>query len=128
MRLLLDTHTLLWVYWGDPKLSATAAALVTDPGNSVYVSPASYWEIAIKVSTSKLVLRVSYDNFITDAITNNGFTIFPIEPRHTEALTTLPMHHRDPFDRLVIAQAMVEQMPILSSDAAFDAYPVTRLW
>ena len=128
MRVLLDTHTFLWFLLEDPHLSTTANDLIIDPTNDIEVSPATYWEIAIKVSLGKYALPEPYDIFLEREIATNDFRILPIEPKHTAVLTTLPFHHRDPFDRLLIAQAMVEAIPILSVDTAFDAYPVTRLW
>lgn len=128
MRLLLDTHTFLWFLLDDPRLSTTGRDLIDDPANDVEVSPATYWEIAIKISIGKYELPEPYDIFIQREIATNDFRILPIEPMHTAVLITLPYHHRDPFDRLLIAQAIVEALPILSVDAAFDAYPVTRLW
>ena len=127
MRLLLDTHTLLWFALIDPQLSGTAAALIMDPGNEKLVSPASYWEIAIKISTKKYALEKPYEVFMDAAIDRNGFGYLRIEPRHTAALTALPLHHKDPFDRLLIAQAMVEGIPIISADLVLDSYPVKRL-
>ncbi len=99
-----------------------------DPTNRVLVSPASYWEIAIKIKTSKLVLREPFLDFAQHAIHDNGFSILPIEPAHCDRLTTLPFHHRDPFDRLLIAQALTENWPLLSIDPALDAYGIQRLW
>lgn len=128
MRLLLDTHTLLWFVLNDPQLSRRADALITDPANVVFVSPATYWEIAIKVRKNKLDLFAPYDDFMTRGIQGNDFEILPIETKHTSLLTTMPFHHKDPFDRLLIAQSLVEQMPIVSIDSAFDPYGVTRLW
>ena len=128
MRLLLDTHAFLWFVQGDAQLSGKAHAHILDPGNEKLVSPASYWEIAIKISVGKYTLHQPYQLFIERGIFDNGFVILPIEPKHTAILTTLPFHHRDPFDRLLIAQAMVEQISILSADPALDAYPITRLW
>lgn len=128
MRLLLDTHTFLWFLLDDPQLSMTARDRIVDPGNDIAVSPATYWEIAIKIGLGKYALPEPYEVFITREITANDFHILPIEPRHTAVLTTMPFHHRDPFDRLLIAQAMIEQIPIVSRDSAFDAYPITRLW
>ena len=128
MRILLDTHTLIWAYTHDPKLSATAASLLVDPAYECLISPASYWELAIKIGTGKFVLAESFPDFIQHAIHDTGFTILPIEPRHCEPLTSLPRHHNDPFDRLLIAQAIVEQMPIVSADTAFDPYAIKRLW
>lgn len=116
------------MYWDDPQLSATSAAVITDPNNSVFVSPASYWEIAIKIKTAKLVLRESFLDFVQRAIFDNGFTILPIEPRHAAAVAALPFHHRDPFDRLLIAQSLVDGLPLVSADVAADPYGVQRLW
>jgi PIN domain nuclease of toxin-antitoxin system len=128
MRLLLDTHTFLWFVLNDPQLSTSAKALIEDPANDILISPASYWEIAIKVGLKKLDLFAPYDDFMHRGIVGNDFEIIPIEPKHTSILTTLPLHHKDPFDRLLAAQAMVEGTPIVSVDVAFDPYGVTRLW
>jgi PIN domain nuclease of toxin-antitoxin system len=128
MRLLLDTHAFLWFILNDPHLSTTARILISDPANDVEVSPASYWEIAIKLSTKKYSLSQPYRPFLEGQIRSNRFRILPIEIRHTEVLIGLPFHHRDPFDRLVIAQALAEGVPVVSADAAFDNYGVTRLW
>jgi PIN domain nuclease of toxin-antitoxin system len=128
MRVLLDTHAFLWFVLGDPQLSSTARQSIEDPGNEKLVSPASYWEIAIKIRLQKYTLSQPYEAFMQQGIAGNGFLILPIVPTHTAVLTTLPFHHRDPFDRLIIAQAMVEQMPVISGDAAFAAYPVTCIW
>src|SRR5437660_621834 len=113
MRLLLDTHAFLWFVLSDPQLSAAAQSLINDLANDVLISPASYWEIAVKVGLGKLSLQAPYDDFMRRGIEGNDFEILPIEPRHTSLLTTLPLHHRDPFDRLLIAQAMVEAIPIV---------------
>ena len=128
MRLLLDTHTFLWFVTNDPLLSATAQALIADPTNEIVVSPASYWEVAIKVSIGKYPLTVPFEQFFTEGIEGNGFSILPVEIRHAAMLASLPMHHKDPFDRMIISQAIVEQIPVVSVDVAFDPYGVTRLW
>jgi len=128
LRLLLDTHTLLWFALTDPQLSGTATSLIIDPDNEKLVSPASYWEIAIKISIKKYALSKSYEIFMDEAIDKNGFGYLHIEPKHTAALTTLPFHHKDPFDRLLIAQAIIEGIPIISGDTVLDSYPVKRLW
>jgi PIN domain nuclease of toxin-antitoxin system len=94
MRLLLDTHALLWFALNDPQLSSTALSHIVDPANQKLVSPASYWEIAIKIGTGKYLLAQPYEDFMRSAIDANGFGILPIEYR-TAALTTLPHHHRD---------------------------------
>ena len=128
MRLLLDTHTLLWFALNDPSLSGTAMNLILDPAHEKFVSPASHWEIAIKISVGKYALALPFEDFFRAAIDDNGFRHLPVETRHTAALTTLPYHHRDPFDRLMVAQAMVEGIPLVSADAVLDQYPITRLW
>lgn len=128
MRLLLDTHTFLWFVLNDSQLSRVADALITDPTNDVLISPATYWEIAIKAGKKKLDLLAPYDDFMMRGIEGNDFEILPIETRHTSLLTRLPMHHKDPFDRLLVAQALVERIPVVSVDSALDDYGVTRLW
>jgi PIN domain nuclease of toxin-antitoxin system len=106
VRLLLDTHALLWFYLGDPQLSNPAMAAIVDPINIKLISPATYWEIAIKLNTGKYTLSVSYDEFVQEAVYDNGFMILPIEPRHTAALISLPCHHKDLFDRMLVGQAI----------------------
>ncbi|HEU5115520.1 MAG TPA: type II toxin-antitoxin system VapC family toxin [Isosphaeraceae bacterium] len=128
MRLLLDTHAVLWFALNDSQLSGTAISLILDPANEKFVSPASDWEIAIKISAGKYSLAVPFEDFFRNAVDDNGFRRLPIELRHTAALTTLPYHHRDPFDRLLVATALVEGLALVSADSAFDAYGVTRLW
>jgi PIN domain nuclease of toxin-antitoxin system len=128
VNLLLDTHAFLWFVLDDPALSATAKAHITGPANAKFISPASYWEIAIKMSMGKYSLTVPHDVFFETAITNNGFRVLHIEPHHTAQVVVLPFHHKDPFDRLLIAQAIVENMPIISADTTFDSYPVRRIW
>jgi len=128
MRLLLDTHVLIWFYLDDPQLNPLARSLIGDPANAIFVSPASHWEVAIKIRTGNYILRVPFRDFIREAIVDNGFANLAIEPQHSEILTTLPLHHRDPFDRMLVAQAMAESMAIISADAQLDAYPVRRLW
>lgn len=127
MKLLLDTHVFLWFIMGSPHLSAEARTLIEDEKNRKFISIASLWEIAIKSSIGKLTLSASFDQLIPQQLTLNGFELLPIEFTHLAAVATLPFHHRDPFDRLLIAQAIVEKMPIMSIDSAFEAYNVTRL-
>jgi PIN domain nuclease of toxin-antitoxin system len=128
VKLLLDTHAFLWYALDDANLSAKAESLIDDPANDEFISPASYWELAIKISVGKYTLVQPYEDFLRQGIDGNGFIILPIHWRHTARLTNMPFHHRDPFDRLMIAQALVEQMPIVSNDALFDPYGVQRLW
>jgi PIN domain nuclease of toxin-antitoxin system len=130
VKLLLDTHAWLWFYLGDAQLSVLVRSQIADPANTILISPASYWELAIKISLGKYVLDEPFDQFIQDALIDSGFTVLPIEPRHATELAKLPFSsgHKDPFDRLLIAQAMVEQIPIVSGDEALDAYGVIRIW
>lgn len=126
MRVLLDTHTFLWFIGGDRQLGADARRLIEDEGNTRYLSIASAWEIAIKVGIGKLDVRMSLASF-WDQIPGNGTAILPIATEHLSVVAALPLHHRDPFDRLLIAQALAERLPIVSADPLFDAYPIARL-
>ena len=128
MRLLLDTHAFLWFFIDDPQLSTAAKSLITDPRNEVLVSPASYWEVAIKVSLGKYTLTVPFEEFWAAGINGSGFVVLPIGLPHAAILSSLPMHHKDPFDRMIISQAIAEQIPVISTDSAFNPYDVTRLW
>jgi PIN domain nuclease of toxin-antitoxin system len=128
VNVLLDTHVLLWYYIDDPQLSATARATIQDPANWIFVSAASHWEIAIKVSIGKYTLQVPFGTFIHEAVADNGFRLLPIEPQHSAALIGLPFHHRDPFDRLIVARAIIEDLPLVSNDALLDSYPIRRIW
>ena len=128
MNLLLDTHTFLWHTLNDRRLSAAARALVVDPNNIISISPASYWEIAIKVRTGKYTLPGPYEDFMRRQMLRNKIDVLHITVSHTAVVATLPLHHRDPFDRLLIAQSLAEQVPLVSVDALFDRYGVTRLW
>ncbi len=128
MRLLLDTHAFLWFVLGDTRCRATARSLIEDESHEKWISPASHWELAIKISLGKYTLPIPFEEFFNRAVVNNGFMVLPIEPAHTALLTDLPYHHRDPFDRLIVAQAMAEGMSIVSADPAFDAYTISRQW
>ncbi|MBK9373962.1 MAG: type II toxin-antitoxin system VapC family toxin [Holophagales bacterium] len=128
MRLLLDTHALLWFLAGDEKLSGVARALVEDDGNEVLVSAGSLWEIAIKLSLGKLGMSVPFEEAFPAQLDANEIRILPILPAHLQRVVSLPFHHRDPFDRLLAAQAIAEGLPLVSRDAVFDAYGSRRLW
>ena len=127
MTLLLDTHAFLWFCQDDLSLSAKAKALIEDPGNRKLVSLASCWEIAIKAGLGKLNLGEPSETYIPNAIARTGFELLPISLAHATAVETLPLHHRDPFDRLLIAQAVSENMRIVSSDSRFPLYKKLRL-
>jgi PIN domain nuclease of toxin-antitoxin system len=126
--ILLDTHAFLWFILDDPQLSAHGDRLISDRSNTIAISPASYWEIAIKISIGKYSLPEPYDTFIEREIATNDFDILPILPKHTSTLINLPFHHKDPFDRLLIAQAITENIPIISNDSILDKYPIHRIW
>jgi PIN domain nuclease of toxin-antitoxin system len=128
MNLLLDTHTLLWFFRDDPQLSSTAKALIEDPANRKLVSVGSCWEIAVKANLGKLKLAESSKTLLSREIARNHFELLPIYFDHATEVETLVLHHRDPFDRILIAQALLEHMPIVSVDSVFDAYPIQRLW
>lgn len=128
MSYLLDTHTFLWFINDDPVLSATARALIEVPENIIYLSIASLWEMAIKVSLGKLEIPSPFTGFINTQLRENAINLLEITTEHIGIVMTLPFHHRDPFDRLIIAQAQSENLPIIGKDEAFDDYKVTRHW
>ena len=128
MKLLLDTHVLLWFQADDPKLSATARAAILDPANERWLSPISLLEIAIKVRIGKLPLSAPFGVLYPSTLAADDIHVLPLEADHIEPLTTLPLHHKDPFDRLIVATALVEGLTLVSADAAFDAYGVGRIW
>lgn len=128
MKLLLDTHAFLWFAADDPRLSATARDSIENEANEVYLSAASHWEIAIKQSVGKLSLDRPFRTLISEEVELNGIIFLPIDLSHSEAVLSLAFHHRDPFDRMLIAQSMVEEFPLLSCDEQFDAYGIARIW
>jgi PIN domain nuclease of toxin-antitoxin system len=128
VTLLLDSHTFLWFIWDDPNLSPTAKALIEDPANRKLVSVASCREIAIKVGLKKLTLGQPVTTFRPRELTTNGFGLLGIELAHATFVETLPLHHKDPFDRLLIAQALLETISIVSADVLLDPYGVSRFW
>jgi len=127
-RLLLDTHTFLWWVDDAPQLTAAARSAIGDANNVCYLSLASSWEMAIKSSLGKLQLARPVERFVSEQMVANGFTLLNIELRHTAKAEKLPFHHRDPFDRLLIAQAMTEKLTLVSADSAFLDYGVKVLW
>ena len=130
MKLLLDTHAMYWYIEGDPRLSSTAQTLIQDASNEVLISPASYWEIAIKVRIGKWTLNRPYEEFIDLALKKYRFQVLPILPTHTAKLIGMafPPNHKDPFDRLIVAQALAEGIAIVSVDPQLDHYGIQRLW
>lgn len=128
MKALLDTLAFLWWVADDPSLSRKARAFIADPANDCLLSVASAWELAIKASLGRLALDEEMDRFLPEQLALNGFGVLPIALEHALRVATLPFHHRDPFDRLLAAQALAEGIPVVSSDAVFRRYGVTRLW
>ena len=130
MKLLLDTHTFLWLVEGSPKLSRPAAAALADPANEAFLSVASIWELAIKTCSPKqqLVLSDPLDRFVAKWVPVYQLTELPILAPHALDIVNLPEHHCDPFDRILIAQARVEGMTLLSADSKFAPYQVSILW
>lgn len=128
MKLLLDTCALLWFLTDDPRLSAPAKTAIEDAANERWLSPISLLEIAIKVRVGKLPLPAPFAALFPALLTLNRIHLFPMEARHVEPLTTLPLHHKDPFDRLIAATAVVEGLTLVSADTALDAYGPNRLW
>lgn len=128
MKYLLDAHTLLWFMAGAANLPSSVRSLIEDPLNQRFVSIATLWEIAIKVNLGKLTMAVKFEELVPKYLFENDMTILPIAVAHLQEVVQLPFHHRDPFDRLLIAQSIVEDMPVLSRDSLFDAYPAKRPW
>lgn len=128
MRLLLDTHAFLWFVLDDPKLSPVAKTLIGDSENVAVVSAASCWEIALKISLGKYSLPGSFREFFNRQLQENDFEYLPVTIDHSAAITVMPFHHRDPFDRMLVAQALTEPAAIVSKDEALDAYGVDRRW
>jgi PIN domain nuclease of toxin-antitoxin system len=128
MRALLDTNSFLWFIGGSDKLSIDARNFIADIDNQLVLSSASLWEIAIKASLGKLDLLQPFNQLIPQQLEQNDITILPIEISHLTKVINLPFHHRDPFDRLILAQALTEELPIVSPDALFSQYSVSLVW
>lgn len=128
MKYLLDSHALLWFLDDPSRLSPRATDVIVNPDNALFFSVAGYWEICIKISIGRLSLLADWDGTIRRHMTENQIQWLPIHPDHARAVADLPFHHRDPFDRMLIAQSRVEQITILSRDSAFAAYDVAVLW
>ena len=127
MRYLLDTHAILWFLAKDNSLSSNAKEII-EQNKSVYVSIASLWEISIKFSIKKLDILLPDMSIFIDQYIKNSFTILPITPQHIEEVSTLPFIHRDPFDRMLVAQAKVEDMTLITHDQYIPQYPIKTVW
>ena len=124
---LLDTHTLIWFIEGSDQLSQKARQEIETENTNNFVSIASLWEIAIKVSLGKIELKTSFHQ-INNKLSENGFEILPLTFEDTLIISSLPFHHRDPFDRIIIAQAMTNKMTIISKDGQFSLYGAKVVW
>lgn len=127
MRLLLDTHTFLWWVADDPRLKARARSAIAK-ASEVYVSVASCWEMAIKISLNKLTLTSPVERFVAEHLAASQFALLPLELDEVGRVARLPFHHRDPFDRVLAAQALDEGLVVVSADPVFERYGVKRVW
>jgi PIN domain nuclease of toxin-antitoxin system len=127
VRYLLDTHVFVWLADGDDRLSSRARAIFGDTEQECFLSAASVWEMAIKASLGKLTLTTSLEQLVQGGV-ERGVRLLDVACEHAYLVERLPFHHRDPFDRLLIAQAMHEGLQLVSADEALDPYPVTRIW
>jgi len=128
VKLLLDTHSFLWWIIDSEKLSFKVKTVLEDTGNELYLSSASVWEMAIKISIGKLILTEPLDVFIPAQLAANQIQELPIVNHHAMYVTQLPWHHKDPFDRMIIAQSLTDKMVVISKDSFFDAYSIQRIW
>jgi PIN domain nuclease of toxin-antitoxin system len=128
MRLLIDSHALIWYVDQDNLLSPAAHTAINDPVNELLLSAGTVWEIAIKVGLSKLTLSVPFRHWMTAAIADLGATLLPVTVEYADVQANLPPHHGDPFDRLLVAQALVENLFLVSADGTLDLYGVNRIW
>lgn len=127
MNILLDTNAFIWFSEDDEKLSNKGRVIIEEENNVIFVSVATFWEIAIKKSIGKLEMTLSIDELYKKAL-DNGFEILPILFEHIQQIETLPYYHKDPFDRIIISQSMVEDMTVVTSDDVFSNYKVKRVW
>ena len=128
MRYLLDTSAFLWYVSDHQRLSSVATQLLNDPVTDIHLSLASIWEVAIKFNKGKLDLPLPFDEFVHVTIHTYSLRILNIQIPHLRRVARMPLHHRDPFDRMLFAQSQVENIPVITNDAAFDHYPVERIW
>jgi PIN domain nuclease of toxin-antitoxin system len=128
MKLLLGRHTFIWFITDNPQLSSSAKILIEYELNEKFLSLVSIWEMAVKCSIGKLRFDLPFQSFIEQQLVQNSLDLMRIEVPHLSIVATLPLHHRDPFDRLLIAQAIVERIPIVGADQIFNLYDVERLW
>ena len=128
MKVLVDTHALLWFVLDDPRLGRKADALMRSGSTDLLLSVASCWELAIKHALGKINLGKPFDQFLWPELRRNQIEVLPIAEAHLNLLSGLPNHHRDPFDRLLAAQALAERIPMVSADEAMSRYGVELIW
>lgn len=128
MNLLLDTHAFLWFIAGDSRLDSNAKQLIENPNNKNYLSIASIWEITIKSSIGKLTVPMPPSVLIREHVLGNDIALLPVTPEHFDVLHSLPFHHKDPFDRLLVAQSLCEDLSLVTRDRALVAYGVDLIW
>jgi PIN domain nuclease of toxin-antitoxin system len=128
VRLLLDSHALIWAVDNPSQLSQMATAALQAPTNQLLISAGTIWELGIKTGIGKLVLSLPYKQWMSQVITDLDVEILPLSVEYAAAQATLPMHHKDPFDRLLVAQAQIENIPLVSCDVILDRYGISRLW
>jgi PIN domain nuclease of toxin-antitoxin system len=128
VKLLLDTHAFIWFIEGSDKLSDKARWLIEDSENARFLSVASRWEMAIKVSIDKLEVPLPFTKLVREHVEGNAIERLPVEAEHLDAQRILPFHHRDPFDRMMITQAQVKDLQVVSKDEAFSSYDIELLW
>ncbi len=128
MKCLVDSHALLWFLTDDPRLGTRARNGMSDPANELWFSVVSHWEICIKISLGKLRLRDGWESEMDGWMVQSGIRWLGLKPEHSAKVVRLPFHHRDPFDRILVAQAQVEDMTILSGDAQIATYSVPVIW
>ncbi|MDO4224209.1 MAG: type II toxin-antitoxin system VapC family toxin [Acinetobacter sp.] len=128
MKLLLDTHAFIWFIHDSPKLSNLAKSLIVNPNNECFISLASIWEMSIKSSMGKLDIPLPIHDLYEQHIVGNDMELLPITIHHIEKVHELPFYHKDPFDRMIIAQSIVENMTIISCDSAYHDYPIHHAW
>ncbi len=129
MNYLLDSSAFLWYVSARRELSDRAETIITNSDNNIYLSLASVWELAIKFRTGKLeIISPPFSQWIDTELAANSFRLLDIKMQHLKLIADLPLYHRDPFDRLIVAQSLVDRLPIITNDAAFDQYQVQRIW
>jgi PIN domain nuclease of toxin-antitoxin system len=128
MKALLDTHSFLWWNTNDPKLSSNALKIIEDGNNEIYFSSVSAWEVTLKAAKGSLILPEPPDKFVSNSIHEHNFTALPVHISHALHVFHLPFHHSDPFDRLLIAQSILENLPIITLDKNIKEYEITTIW